>query len=126
MTPEQFWSKVNRNGPYSKRMKSECWEWNGLRAPKTWGLDYGIVYWAGRNRNAHRVAWELTHGVVIPRHLLACHSCDNPPCVRPDHIWIGTSQQNAIDRVLKGRSGRVHDWGPLHNGRMDYAPKRAA
>lgn len=110
MTPEQFWSRVDRKGAYSDRLKSHCWEWTGPRAPATWGDNYGLVYWKGRTQNAHRVAWELTHGVEVPKGLQACHACDNPPCVNPAHVWIGTNQHNAIDRALKGRGGRVRDW----------------
>ena len=126
MTPEQFWQRVNKDGPVAPRLKSRCWEWTGPRAPKTWGSDYGQVHWRGRSYNAHRIAWELTYGVEVPKGLLACHACDNPPCVNPAHIWIGTTQHNSIDRVLKGRIGRIHDYGPFHDGRIDYAPRKVA
>jgi len=108
-TAAEFWALVNKDGPYSKRLKSNCWEWTGARCPITWGDNYGRVYWKGRGYNAHRIAWEIEHGVAVPAGLDACHACDNPPCVNPAHVWIGTRQHNAIDRALKGRGGRVRD-----------------
>lgn len=105
---EMFWSMVDRDGPYSVRLKSQCWMWMGYRCPATWGGNYGQATVHGRSQNAHRIAWELTHGITVPQGLIACHACDNPPCVNPAHIWIGTKQHNSIDRVLKGRMGRIH------------------
>lgn len=104
MTAEQFWSQVDKNGPFAPRLKSQCWTWTGYRlADNAWSMPYGHVRWGGRTRNAHRVAWELTHGTTVPADLVAAHACDNPSCVNPAHVWIGTKQHNAIDRVLKGR-----------------------
>lgn len=123
MTPQEFWIQVDVEGPWHPKLKTRCWLWTGRRTPKTWGHDYGAVRWDGRNQNAHRVAWELFYGSKVPRELQACHACDNPPCVRPDHIWIGTQHQNNLDKSAKGRNKRIHDYGPLANGRMDYAPK---
>lgn len=105
MTPAEFWAQVDRSGPYAPRLKSQCWMWMGYRLPDVpyISMPYGALVWNGRTQNAHRVAWELTHGTEVPRALIAAHACDNPPCVNPRHIWIGTKQHNAIDRVLKGR-----------------------
>lgn len=96
---ERFWSRVDRTpglGP-----KGECWLWTGAHT----GAGYGNIKWKGRNIQAQRVAWLLTHG-SLPEGLEVCHSCDNPPCVRPDHLFLGTRKQNAQDAVAKGRSTR--------------------
>lgn len=60
---------------------------------------------------AHRAAWTLTNG-PIPDGMIVCHHCDNPPCVRPDHLFLGFDLDNAADRVAKNRSSRmVTHWG---------------
>lgn len=97
---ERFWSQV--------RKSEGCWEWMGTRDPSGYGLTY-----FGAALKAYRVAWELTHG-PIPAGLHVCHACDNPPCCRPDHLWLGTHRDNMDDMVAKGRSvrGRTYEAGP--------------
>ena len=81
-----------------------CTPWMGARS-RGYG-DFG-------KRKAHRVAWELANG-PIPAGLVVCHSCDNPPCVNPDHLWVGTMGDNIRDCISKGRgrgqfvSGKNH------------------
>ena len=83
---ERFWSKVNKtNG---------CWEWTGRINARGYGA-YG-------KRVAHRVIWEQIHG-PIPSGMCICHHCDNPACVRLDHLFIGTHSDNIKDAVIKGR-----------------------
>lgn len=72
-----------------------CWEWNGTR----WSSGYGRCL---RNRQAHRVAWEAVNG-PIPDGLLVCHRCDNRPCIRPDHLFLGTQHNNLMDASAKHR-----------------------
>lgn len=93
-----FWESV-RSGP-------KCWEWQGTKTHK-----YGRFYIGRRMFRAHRVSWVIHYG-PIPRGLLVCHSCDNRPCVRPDHLFIGTAQDNTDDCVQKGRfySPRIKDY----------------
>ena len=87
---ERFWSKVNR-GP-------DCWVW---MAGKT-GSGYGQFWMEGRDRCAHRVAYELEYG-SIRYALQVLHSCDNPPCVNPEHLFLGTQKDNMMDASKKGR-----------------------
>lgn len=92
----RFWAKVDRSG--------ECWEWIGK--PTTHG--YGRLERApqGQRRGApvyaHRASWELHYG-PIPEGLNVLHHCDNPPCVRPTHLFLGTHLDNMADMFAKGR-----------------------
>lgn len=95
----RFWSKVDRRGP------EECWEWKCGRGD----FGYGAFSIKHRNRGAHRVAWVLSNG-PIPRGMWVCHSCDNPPCCNPAHLFLGTHQDNEDDKTAKGRrpTGDAH------------------
>jgi hypothetical protein len=90
----RFWSKADRTG--------NCWEWTAYRKPGGYGqftVRKGVFY------NAHAVSYALTHG-PIPPGMSICHRCDNPPCVNPDHLFLGTQYDNAIDMFAKGRATR--------------------
>ena len=77
----------------------DCWEWQGARLPSGYGRydAPGKIPWT-----AHRFAWTDRNG-PIPPGMLVCHRCDNPPCVRLDHLFLGTTKDNARDMSSKGR-----------------------
>jgi hypothetical protein len=85
---------------FSKVQKTEtCWIWTAYKNKK----GYGQINSDGYNmKKAHRVSYEMHNG-NIPDGLIVCHSCDNPSCVNPQHLWLGTDLQNAQDRDTKGR-----------------------
>lgn len=83
-------------------IRGDCWVWTGANDG---GLGYGKIYRQGTQLKAHRVAWELYNG-PIPGDLMVLHRCDNPPCVRRDHLFLGTLLENIQDRHRKGRSSR--------------------
>lgn len=86
-----FGDRVDRRGP------DECWPWTGATTS-----GYGRLSRAGRMVYAHRVAFELSSG-PIPSGLEVCHTCDNPLCCNPTHLWLGTHQQNMADMGRKRR-----------------------
>lgn len=81
-------------------LSGDCWEWQ--RATDRDG--YGLFKLNKRMRFAHRVAYVIENGDLDPN-LLVCHSCDNPPCVNPQHLWTGSNKDNQRDKSVKGRIG---------------------
>lgn len=67
---------------------------------------YGAIYVGKRHLRAHRVIWEYFKG-PIAKGLVVCHSCDNPPCCNPSHLFLGTQKDNVQDMISKGRRGNV-------------------
>jgi hypothetical protein len=104
---ERFWSKVDKSGG-----GNTCWAW--LAATTRGG--YGNFSIDGKPRRAHRVVWEIVNG-KIPDGLDCLHTCDNPPCVNPAHLFLGTKNDNMADMRAKGRfpTGDKH-WFRLRPG----------
>lgn len=97
--PDRFASKVNRNGIVKRIDLGQCWTWTGA----TDRSGYGRIWNDGSMQLAHRVALRLA-GVALPDDMDALHKCDNPPCCRPDHLFVGTAADNCSDMVTKGRA----------------------
>lgn len=87
------------NKKYLINEDTDCWEWQNA----TNNIGYGMFRWSsGKMRTAHRASYELHIG-PIPEGLVVCHTCDNPKCVNPEHLWTGTMKDNAQDMIAKGR-----------------------
>ena len=103
---ERFWSKVKKgNG---------CWEWQGTKS-----LGYGVAWLSKQKKiRAHRLSYTLNIG-PIPNGLCVLHKCDNPACVKPNHLFLGTLADNVRDMVSKKRCA----YGKK-NGMVKYPDKR--
>jgi hypothetical protein len=95
---EKFWKRVDKNGENVTNVGSPCWVWTGFKQK-----GYGVVWVDGKNVRAHRASWEMANG-QIPDELKVLHKCDNPSCVNPEHLFLGTDKDNAQDKVQKGRA----------------------
>lgn len=88
----------------AKIQKTEtCWLWTAGRCSSK--ATYGAFYFEGRDQPAHRVSWILRNG-TIPKGLHVLHHCDTPLCVNPEHLFLGTPQDNMTDKVKKNRQFR--------------------
>lgn len=114
-TPEErFWTRVDKSegqGP-----NGDCWEWKGMPSHKYGGFTFKGVKYAG-----HRFALELKLGGPIPEGQMACHTCDNTRCVRPDHMFAGTPLDNMRDMILKGRRAPSLPINPARGERVRTA-----
>jgi hypothetical protein len=116
----RFWSHVR------KAEGDACWEWQGTFFQRGYGSFSMLVEGVKKDRQAHRVAWEIATGTRLdgPSHgveaQVIMHRCDNPKCVRPSHLELGTNRLNSHDAIAKGRNSR----GEKHAEAMRQAKLR--
>jgi len=106
---DRFWPKVDKT--------DACWVWTA----NTNGVGYGLVFDGKTKKLAHRVSWELRHGPILKgQHVL--HRCDNPGCVNPEHLFLGTAKDNMRDMRNKGRNRNRKASGVLNSqSKLDSA-----
>ena len=105
-----FWRKVKK--------PDGCWEYQGYRDKN----GYGKTSVNTKVISAHRFAWEFYNG-KIPEGMVVCHKCDNPPCVRPDHLFLGTTMENYRDYVQK--FGHPKNNGGKRNSKCNGVKKKS-
>ncbi len=106
---KMFWSRVDKNGPTPKHRPElgPCWVWVGTINGFGYGLmQIGRHYKKQPEKLAHRISNEIAKG-PIPSNVKVLHHCDNPPCVRPNHLYRGTQDTNMKDVAKRSRSGRI-------------------
>lgn len=120
---EVFWSKVNKSG------EDDCWFWTGLKKDNGNGLIYGLFWDDGNDIKAHRFSF-LIHNSEIPKGLLVCHKCDQPLCVNPKHLFLGSYKDNNADTCRKRRNafgekspGAILTEHSVREIRLLYVPK---
>lgn len=94
-----IWERIRRS--YKVCPVTGCFNWIRDRSM----AGYGRISYLSKRIYAHRLVWTLHNG-PIPRHLHVCHHCDNPRCVNPDHLFLGTNHDNIKDKQIKGRAAK--------------------
>ncbi len=110
----RFWPKVEKGGA------GDCWEWTANKTPFGYGKIFGPDE-MGRRRGlkAHRVSWNIHHG-PIPLGRIVMHTCDNPGCVNPAHLRLGSYRDNNLDKAIKGRGTATQSPGNVRLVRLAH------
>lgn len=106
MQPEDFWSRLNKNGPVVRPELGPCWLWPDATTKQ----GYGSLRFQRRYISSHRLAWELANGRLLLPHEWVLHHCDVRCCCNPAHLFLGDHVANMADMSAKGRSNN----GPSH------------
>ena len=95
-TKQRFWKNVQKT--------DYCWNWIGSKCDGGYGQ---LIEKGNKNLKTHRLSWELHYG-KIPQKMCVCHKCDNPSCVRPEHLFLGNMKDNVTDMIKKNRGHWAH------------------
>ncbi len=99
-TPLEYFNHyTNKDGPIIRTELGPCWIWTKSKGHS----GYGMASFKGMPRRAHRFSWEVNNG-RIPAFFQVLHKCDNPPCVNPQHLFLGDPKDNSNDKIAKGRA----------------------
>lgn len=101
---ERLWQRVIKT--------DGCWMWTGSKA----GAGYGVMQVNHAHIYVHRLSWEIRNGGPIPEGMEVMHECDTPACVRPDHLKLGTHDENMKDMITKGRRNARGAIGERNSG----------
>lgn len=111
---QRFWAKVNKVGPIQPNMTTRCWTWTDHVNEDGYGKIHSGKDKVYTMKSAHRVSWLLHFGSLPQKPICVLHKCDNPTCVNPDHLYLGTQKDNAKDRNSRGHG---HIPKGIKNGR---------
>lgn len=112
---QRFWARVDKSG--------DCWVWTGRLSTSGYGQTH-LHRPIPKTELTHRLAWKLENKQEIPKGMVICHTCDNRPCVRPTHLFLGTYSDNTQDAIKKGRVCRGDDqWTRKYPERLRTAAK---
>lgn len=101
---QRFLEKIDKTGPIMPHMTTACWLWTGAKNTEGYGA---FCDESGKMVKAHRYSYEFFTGNIIEDGYLACHHCDNPPCINPEHVFPGTNTDNMADMYRKGRGRKA-------------------
>jgi hypothetical protein len=105
---------VRFNNKYIVDSITGCWVWNDRLTNKGYGKIYSGL--CKKELLAHRVSWVLANNSIIPNGIKVLHKCDNPACVNPNHLFLGTQKDNVLDMLAKHRQNKVNTASGENNG----------